>query len=232
MRAGQYLITDVDVACEALSQFLAWLACRGVVAIACAHSFWSQCCVAWKVGCVRNCLRAISIGAGPAQLLAGSPLSRAHHQPFVFSSSMFKRPPGSSPPWKRPPVQSRSPPRHSTVQSQRSGSTSACATGSDAAVTPHSFSRFANAVVYLGAKKTHPTSVHQALGFSCNSTRSSPDGPGPGKNLEMLKKYIAQGGDAVQALDDIMQGRLGSSLWEGTVSTYTSHLFLIGHFAK
>ena len=80
--------------------------------------------------------------------------------------------------------------------------------------------------------KGQPTSVHRALGAKWSPTTFRLDGPGPRKNLALLQQHAGAGGDVVDLLDRILQGRVGCGIAPSTAATYSSHVGLVLAFCN
>ena len=75
-----------------------------------------------------------------------------------------------------------------------------------------------------------PTALHQVLHQTWVPTASNLDGPTPRQNLAMLSTHAESGADIQAALDDVIRGRMGNLLAEGSCVTYASHIKLVLRF--
>ena len=75
-----------------------------------------------------------------------------------------------------------------------------------------------------------PLALHSVLKHTWVPTARSLDGPTPRQNLNLLREHSARGGDMSAALNEVMRGRMGNVLAEGSCATYASHIRLVLRF--
>lgn len=159
-------------------------------------------------------------------------------QAFVCGLAMFQRPRGSAAPWVR--ARSRTPaPVSGPVLPELSGRPLAADEASDASleyggqIVPRALARSFQRVLDV-ADSLHrpraPTTLHGVLRHSWIPTARSLDGPSPRQNLVMLRGHASTGGNLGAALDEVVHGRMGNLLAEGSCTTYQSHVRLILQF--